>query len=289
MENTSVKVVQVTKFSGHSHEDPVKFLDELDSYLILHGIKLNAADRRCAALHLHLTGPALSWYQRLNDQVKFNWQTLRTTFLDQYNNANRTYGTDVEKFHTLILKPSQRIEDFYACVLDLGTRLKLADRDIMYRFIAGLPERLGFFVRAGRPVDHTQALESALSGAACGYNDCTQDTNARAEGLVPQPIISGSYAHTSAVGMDQLLKTIEKLSLEVEQLRNSTTQNTRRYGDARRQQNNVTDTKCAQCHGRGHSDHDCRWNREGRLTPDVKCQICKQFGHTAVKCADRKN
>ena len=110
MENTSVKAVQVTKFSGHSHEDPVKFLDELDSYLILQGIKLNATDRRCAALHLHLTGPALSWYQRLNDQVKFNWQTLRTTFLDQYNNANRTYGTDVEKFHTLTLKPSNNSE-----------------------------------------------------------------------------------------------------------------------------------------------------------------------------------
>ena len=54
MENTIVKAVQVTKFSGHSHEDPVKFLDELDSYLIIHGIKLNAADRRCSALHLHL-------------------------------------------------------------------------------------------------------------------------------------------------------------------------------------------------------------------------------------------
>ena len=108
-------------------------------------------------------------------------------------------------------------------------------------------------------MDHTQALESALSGAACGYNDNTQDTNARAEGLLPQPIILGSYAHTSSVGMDQLLKTIDKLSLEEEQLRNFLTQNTRRYGDARRQQYTVTDTKFAQCHGRGHSDHDCRW------------------------------
>ena len=54
MENTTVKAVQVRKFSGHSHEDPVNFLDELDSYLIIHGIKLNAADRRCSALHLHL-------------------------------------------------------------------------------------------------------------------------------------------------------------------------------------------------------------------------------------------
>lgn len=59
--NISVKAVQV------------KFLDEIDSYVILHGIKLNAADSRCAALHLHLTGPALSWYQPLNDQVKIHF------------------------------------------------------------------------------------------------------------------------------------------------------------------------------------------------------------------------
>ena len=82
--------------------------------------------------------------------------------------------------------------------------------------------------------------------------------------------------------MDQLIQKVDKLSLEVEQLRNSTPQNTRRYGDALRQNNSVLDTKCKQCHGRGHSDHNCRWNREGRLTPDVKCQICKQVGHQTL-------
>lgn len=38
------KAVHITKFTGHSHEDPIKFLDELDSYLILHRIKMNATD-----------------------------------------------------------------------------------------------------------------------------------------------------------------------------------------------------------------------------------------------------
>lgn len=163
------KAVHITKFAGHSHEDPIKFLDKLDSYLILHRIEMNATDRRCAALQLHLTGPALSWYKRLDDQVKYNWQALRNAFLQRYNVMERTYSTG--KFHSLNLKPAQRIEDFYSVVLNLGARLQFADREIMYRFIAGLPERLGFFVRAGRLVDHTQALESALSGAAYGYRD----------------------------------------------------------------------------------------------------------------------
>lgn len=138
------KAVHITKFAGHSHEDPNKLLDDLDSYLILHGIKMNVTDRRCVALHLHLTGPALSWYQRLDDQVKYNWQALRNAFLQRYNDMERTYSTDIEKFHSLTLKPAQHIEDFYSIVLNLGTRLQLGVRDIMYRFIAGLPERLSF-------------------------------------------------------------------------------------------------------------------------------------------------
>lgn len=105
--------------------------------------------------------------------MKYNWQALRNASLQRYSDMERTYTctTDIEKFHLLILKPAQRIEDFYSVVLNLGARLQLGDRDIMYRFNAGLLERFGFFVRVGRPVDHTQALESALSGAACKYRD----------------------------------------------------------------------------------------------------------------------
>ena len=39
-------------------------------------------------------------------------------------------------------------------------------------------------------------------------------------------LISGSNAQPSAVGMDQLLQKIDKLSLEVEKLRKFTPQNT---------------------------------------------------------------
>lgn len=102
--------IHITRFSGHVHEDPQKFLDELDSYLILHGIKVTSTDRKCAAFHLHLQGPALSWYQRLADTVKYNWNNLRAAFLAQYNN-NRCFHIDVEKFHSLRLQPNQRIKD----------------------------------------------------------------------------------------------------------------------------------------------------------------------------------
>lgn len=87
-----------------------------------HGIKATSTDRKCAALHLYLsTGTGLSWYQRLEDKVKYHWSNLRAAFLAQYN-INRCFHIDIEKFHSLRLQPKQRFEDFYATVVDLGTR-----------------------------------------------------------------------------------------------------------------------------------------------------------------------
>lgn len=54
---------------------------------------------------------------------------------------------------------------------------------------------LVFFVRAGRSVDHTQAVESALSGAECGYRDFPSEP-------LPTPevqMISGAYAQLSVI------------------------------------------------------------------------------------------
>lgn len=121
----------------------------------------------------------------------------------------KTYSTDIEKFHSLTLKPAQRIEDFYLVLLNLGARLQFVDRDIMYRFIAGLPEKLGVFVRADRPVDHTQALRSALSGAACGYRDFPSEP-------LPTPevqMMSGAYAQPT---FSLLIEKIDKLAAEFE-------------------------------------------------------------------------
>lgn len=72
--------------------------------------------------------------------MKYNWQALRNAFLQRYNDIERTYSTNIEKFHSLNLKPTQRIEDFYSVVLSLGARLQLADRYIM----RGYQRDLGF-------------------------------------------------------------------------------------------------------------------------------------------------
>lgn len=84
----------------------------------------------------------------------------------QYNKYSQCVKYDRKKSHSIRLQPKQRIGDFYATVVNLRTILEVAGRDI----IAGLPDQLAFFVRAGRPIDLAHALESALS-TACDYRE----------------------------------------------------------------------------------------------------------------------
>lgn len=151
-------------------------------------------------------------------------------------------------------------------VLKLGARLQFADRDIMYRFIAGLPERLGFFVRAGRPVDHAQPSVSLLmekiDKLAAGVEHLRTSQNS----VTKTPKGKVSYGH----------RDTGTRSHRSEQ----------RDGGGFRHSN--VNTECSKCQGTGHNDPACKWNGEGRVNPEVKCQLCKQTGHTAVKCADRE-
>ena len=61
--------ITISKFSGISSENPEKFLQDFSTYCILNCLHNDADDtRKCAAFHLHLTGPALVWYNTL-DQI----------------------------------------------------------------------------------------------------------------------------------------------------------------------------------------------------------------------------
>ena len=49
---------------------------------------------------------------------------------------------------------------------------------MLAKFVGGLPEKLSFFVRAGRPTDIHQALTSAKMAEACGYREHPDSLNA---------------------------------------------------------------------------------------------------------------
>jgi hypothetical protein len=81
-------------------------------------------------------------------------------------------------FNALSLQASQQIEEYHALVMDRGSRLQKTDRDMLHRFVAGLPAQLAFFVRAGRVDSLREALHVAKIGEAHGYRTVTQLTTA---------------------------------------------------------------------------------------------------------------
>jgi hypothetical protein len=56
------RLASCRKFGGYPHENASQFIAEFESYATLHYIKLCEDSRKIAAFHLHLSGPALTWF-----------------------------------------------------------------------------------------------------------------------------------------------------------------------------------------------------------------------------------
>ena len=182
--------ISIPKFSGLSSEDPKKFLETFQSYSLLYNPEGDDA-RKLAAFHLRLSGPALIWFQTISvpeDQAK-TWKVVHDAFLTKYINIdnNPVLLAEAELFQQMTLAPSQPLEEYHSLLVEKGTRLEKSARDILPKFIAGLPQQLGFFVRARGPTDHTSALTEALVGEAHGYRLMTSEppTVSSAMPLVP--------------------------------------------------------------------------------------------------------
>ncbi|CAC5420442.1 unnamed protein product [Mytilus coruscus] len=75
------KLVNCRKFGGYPHENAAIFISEFESHVTLHNISPLDDNRKIATLHLHLTGPALTWFNALSSEHKSSWdrqETVRT-------------------------------------------------------------------------------------------------------------------------------------------------------------------------------------------------------------------
>ena len=68
--NTMEKLANCRKFGGYPHENASVFLSEFESYATLHNISPLEDHRKIAALHFHLSGPALTWFNILHSDTK---------------------------------------------------------------------------------------------------------------------------------------------------------------------------------------------------------------------------
>jgi hypothetical protein len=206
------KLAKCREFNGYPQDNAKQFLAEFESYSILNELHLSDK-RRIAAFHLHLRGPALSWFSALSDESKRSWDTIVVLFKEKYVNFNWQSSKVVmesELFHNITLQLGQNIENYFSSIVDKGQLLQKPEHEIMAKFITGLPNKMAFFVSAGYPTDTHTALTSSKMAEVCGYRDHSESVNAidSARKYKPYQKIQG----TTDPAVEDLQKQIKNLT-----------------------------------------------------------------------------
>ncbi|CAC5425455.1 unnamed protein product [Mytilus coruscus] len=110
------KLTNCSTFSGYSKDNAKTFLSELKSYALLHDLR-DFDGKKVAAFHLHLKGPALTWFNTLSERAKESWNAFDVLFEEKFTNfKNHSAMAMMEGqiFNTLKLGKSQQLEDFHS-------------------------------------------------------------------------------------------------------------------------------------------------------------------------------
>lgn len=313
--DTMEKLANCRKFGGYPHENAALFIAEFESYATLHNISPLDDNRIIAALHLHLTGPALTWFNSLSSENKASWEAIVHLFNDKYVDLdwqNPTVMLDSEIFENMSLSSGQSIDDFYCQLVEKANTLKKPDHEILVKFIKGLPEQLAFFVRAGHHRDSPSALAAAKMGEAYGYRKAELQVAAASKQAKPSDKRDSEFASLQSQ-IDTLTKAVQNLTAS--KTDESTKQNRRtdRFAYSRQQATyppqatnsrqqttnppqatnsrqqatylpQATNNLCFNCNSPNHIKRYCNWNGQGVSSSDITCQLCDQIGHSAVNC-----
>jgi hypothetical protein len=265
---TMEKLASCRKFAGYPRDNGKTCLKEFESFAILYELDDDDGDdsRKLAAFHLHLQGPALTWYNGLAPGL--DWDTIKQSFLDKYVTIGWQHPSVViesESFQNMVLGQTQEIEDFYCQLMEI---LKKPEEAIMLKFINGLPEKLAFDVRTSKPDNISEAFSYAKTGEAYKYR--AHETN-----------------HTvAAAKVTASTSEVAELKLQVSELANMLN-NLSATGNMGSKQ--VTNSQmpskgrlCYNCNSPGHARKFCNWNGTGSISPEKTCQLCQQEGHTGT-------
>ena len=316
------RLAKCQEFHGYPQDNANKFLAEFESFATLHDLS-DFSDRKLAAFHLHLRGPALTWYNSLSEESRNSWQSVRVLFREKYINFS-AHGASVlmhsEIFQNLTLLPGQSIEDFFCQIVEKGQLLRKPEHELLTKFKSGLPEQMSFFVRAGQPQALQSALTSAKMAEACGYRKHNDSINAITAKPKHKQFDDKPSNHAQNPEIVDLKEQIRRLNdlVAVKQSERATvpqqqTSEKSEIAGLKDQIKSLTELvtnlhltpnrdrrsnppgnfvrkgnwqgECYKCKGQGHVQRDCNWNGNGTTPQKVKCQLCGQSGHAANNCA----
>ncbi|CAC5403007.1 unnamed protein product [Mytilus coruscus] len=154
------------KFAGYLKDNGTIFLRKFESFCKLHELDI-LNEKKVAAFHLHLEGPALTWFNGLSpDLSRTSVKRLFTEKYVQIGWQHPSVDVNSETFHNMQLGPIQEIEDLFCQVQEKGQILSKPEHEIMFRFINGLPEKLTFYVRTSHLKTESETLSFAKAGEA---------------------------------------------------------------------------------------------------------------------------
>ncbi|CAG2204834.1 unnamed protein product [Mytilus edulis] len=300
------KLANCRKFGGYPHENAFQFLSEFESYAVLHHILPEEDARKIAAFHLHLCGPALTWFNTLPADNKQLWQTFEQVYKKQYIDIDFRSPTillEGEIFETLKLSKGQSIDDFYAQLLEKATILHKSDHEILIKFIKGLPDQLAFFVRAGHHSDSANCLAAAKMGEAYGYRKDEAPLVAAVTKSVnntPAAVKDLNNFKTDVVSelqgqINSLTQAVSKLATNFsQQLDNSRdVKENDRFSRPRNRDRQVYQYDrglCRKCQAPGHFARACNWNEQESTectSDDDSTFVCK-FLYMPVRIANQE-
>lgn len=209
-------LVKCSEFYGYPQNNGNKFLTEFESFATLHDLGDEEGKRMLAAFHLHLRGPALTWFNSLTEESRSNWEYVKILFKEKFVNFSG-HGASVlmhsEIFQNLSLSPGQSVEDFFCQIYEKGKLLNKPEHEMLSKFIGGLPEKMAFFIRAGLPKDMQTALTSAKMAEACGYRTHEDSVNAIGtfQGKTRDNRNTGEYKTDEISNLRQQVKDLSQL------------------------------------------------------------------------------
>lgn len=182
---------------------------------------------------------------------------------------------DTEAFNNLKLKTT--VEDKYFHIMKLGKKLQKSSLYLLNNFIDELPTQLQFFVRAGRPANIDEALQSARVGKSVGYGGFASASGISGCNAVSIP------AHNSTL-QDQINDLALKMTSLTEMFKHPAQTPQQQFTG---QQRSVVNNRhiCFNCRGSGLCRKESKWTGATSSQPDAQCQLCSQFGHIASDCA----
>ena len=136
---------------------------------------------KCIQLGVKLTHNAAIWYSSLEDDVRTDWARLEPLFQAEYIKGESRLILD-SKLQNAKLSDYGSIEDYYANVLSLSSKLKRSTEDMASAFIRGLPNELKMFCLGSE--NHTVASYLARSKLYLSAGACKAVTFKGAENTV---------------------------------------------------------------------------------------------------------